>query len=359
MKAFTVESAMPALASFEIGCQIIGTDAPCFVIAEIAQAHDGSLGMAHAYIDAVAKAGADAIKFQTHIADAESTSQERFRKNVFPQDVTRYDYWKRMEFTAEQWSGLAQHASDKGLLFLSTPFSLEAVDLLERLAVPAWKIGSGEVANLPMLERVARSGKPILLSSGMSSWSELDDAVECVRGFSAPFAVFQCTTSYPCPPDRLGLNVMAELRQRYACPVGLSDHSGTVFGGLAAAALGADLIEVHTVFSKECFGPDVLSSVTTDELAQLVAGVRFIDNAISHVVQKDEEAQSCAELRTLFGKSLVAARHLPAGHRLTSEDILFKKPGGGIPAKRVTEIIGRATKRSYHPNEFLEEKDIE
>lgn len=330
-----------------------------FVIAEIAQAHDGSLGTAHAYIDAVAAAGADAVKFQTHIAAAESTPREGFRAKVFPQDATRYDYWKRMEFSAEQWEGLARHAREKGLVFLSTPFSMEAVELLERLEVPAWKIGSGEISNLPMLERVARTGKPVLLSSGMSPWCELDEAVDLVRAHGAPVAVLQCTTSYPCPAEKVGLNVLAELRGRYGCPVGLSDHSGTIFAPLAAVALGAELIEVHTVFSRECFGPDVGSSVTTAELAQLVAGVRFIRSALENLVVKDDEATARSDLRTLFGKSLVAARDLPAGYRLTDRDILLKKPGGGIAARRLKEMVGRTVARAYHYDEMFEEKDIE
>ena len=350
---------MPTIMKQQVQWDSIGPGHPCLVIAEIAQAHDGSLGTAHAYIDAVADAGADAVKFQTHIAEAESTPQEHFRVNVFPQDATRYDYWKRMEFTPEQWVGLAHHAKERGLIFLSTPFSLQAVELLERLDVPAWKIGSGEIGNLPMLECVACTGKPVMLSSGMSPWPELDEAVACVRAQGAPVAVFQCTTSYPCPPEQLGLNVLDELRQRYECPVGLSDHSGTVFAALAATTLGADMIEVHTVFSRQCFGPDVRSSVTTTELAQLVEGVRFIQRALNHPVQKDDAASDRSELRMLFGKSLLAARDLPAGHQLAAGDIAIKKPGSGIPAKRLTEVVGRIIKCAYTTNQFFEEKDFE
>src|SRR4030095_1630017 len=149
----------------------------CLIIGEVAQAHDGSLGMAHAYIDAVANAGADAVKFQTHIAAAESTPGEPWRVKFSRQDTTRYDYWKRMEFSEEQWRGLADHANGRGLLFLSSGFSPEAVDLLERVGVPAWKVGSGEVSNPPLLAKMARTGKPVILSSGLSDWDELDAAV--------------------------------------------------------------------------------------------------------------------------------------------------------------------------------------
>ena len=345
--------------SFTLSAKPVGPGHPSLVVAEVAQAHDGSLGTAHAYIDAIAATGASAVKFQTHIADAESTPREPFRVQTFPQDATRYDYWKRMEFTTEQWARLAAHAEAKGLIFLSTPFSTQALELLERLGMPAWKVGSGEITNLPMLELMARTGKPVLLSSGMSTWSELDDAIECVSALDAPVAVMQCTTSYPCPPEQLGLNVLEELRERYGCPVGLSDHSGTIFASLAAVTLGANLIEVHTVLSKDCFGPDVTSSVTTLELAELVDGARFIERALGAPVSKDEAAEARSELRELFGKSLVAARDLNRRHRLTADDVVLKKPGVGIPARRLRDVVGRVLLRDYTADEFIDEGDLE
>src|SRR3954454_2663191 len=152
-------------AQFAIGPHRVGPGCPVLVVAEVAQAHDGSLGTAHAYIDAVARSGAQAIKFQTHIAEAESTPGEQFRVKFSPQDATRYDYWMRMEFTPDQWRGLADHARAAGLLFLSSPFSIQAVELLESLDVPAWKVGAGEIASLPMIDCMAATKKPVLLSS--------------------------------------------------------------------------------------------------------------------------------------------------------------------------------------------------
>jgi N-acetylneuraminate synthase len=334
-------------------------DSRCLIVGEIAQAHDGSLGTAHAYIDAIAQTGADAVKFQTHIAAAESTQHEPWRIRFSPQDATRYDYWKRMEFTEEQWHGLARHARAHGMIFLSSAFSFEALELLERVGVSAWKAGAGEISNLPLLELMGRTGKPVILSSGMSNWDELDAAVNCVRKFDAPVAVLQCTTSYPCPPEKLGLNVMAQLRERYDCRVGLSDHSGTIYGGLAAAALGAKIIEVHVAFSRECFGPDVTASVTTTELRQLVEGVRFIEIALANPVDKVEMAESLSGLRLTFGKSIVAAHDLSAGHSLTANDLALKKPGTGIPAARFNEVTGRKLKRAVAADTLLSEDDFE
>lgn len=344
---------------FEIGERSVGDGAPCFVVGEIAQTHDGSVGAAHSYIDAVARTGADAIKFQTHIAEAESTPGEPFRVKFSPQDTSRYDYWKRMEFSEQQWGDLAAHAHECGLEFLSSPFSLEAVELLERVGVRAWKIGAGEVTNLPMLRRIASTKKPVLLSSGLSSWQELDAAVSAVRAEGAPVAVFQTTTAYPCPPEQLGLNVIAELRSRYQCPVGLSDHSATTYAGLAAVTLGANILEVHVTFSRECFGPDVAASVTTDELCDLIKGARFIERALRSPVDKDRMSEQLGDLKRLFGKSIVAAKDLALGRTIEASDLAFKKPGTGIPVSRRDEVIGRRLRRAVPRNMLLTEDDLE
>ena len=332
---------------------------PVFVIGEVGQAHDGSLGTAHAYIDAIAGAGANAVKFQTHIAAAESTPAEPWRVAFSPQDETRYDYWKRMEFTPEQWAGLAAHARERGLVFLSTPFSFEAVDLLERIEVPAWKVGSGEVNNGPFLERLSRMGKPVLLSSGMASWEDLDRAVALVRAGGAPLAVLQCTTAYPCPPDRLGLNMLAELRAAYGCVVGLSDHSGTTHAGVAAVALGAEVLEVHVTLSRHAFGPDVPASVTVEDFGRLVEGVRFVQEALRHPVDKDASSRETADLQRTFGKSVVLARPLPAGHTLSASDLALKKPGTGIPPARLDQLPGRRLRRALGIDALLTEADLE
>jgi len=331
----------------------------CLIVGEVAQNHDGSLGTAHAYIDAVAKAGVDAVKFQTHMAHAESSPDEPWRVRFSQQDGTRYEYWKRMEFTEQQWFGLAEHAAERGIAFLSSAFSLEACELLQRLGVPAWKVGAGEITNLPLIERMARTGRPVILSSGLASFGDLDKAVACVRACGAPLAVLQCTTQYPCPPERVGLNLLAELKARYRCPVGLSDHSATIYAGLAAVALGATILEVHVTLSKECFGPDVAASVTTTELRQLVDGVRFIESALANPVVKDQLASELSELRAVFGKSLVAARELPCGWEVTEADIVARKPGTGIPVARIHEFTQRRLKRAVGANQRFSEEDFE
>ena len=331
----------------------------CLIVGEVAQAHEGSLGFAHAYIDAIAEAGADAVKFQTHIAAAESTPDEPWRVKFSRQDQTRYDYWKRMEFTEEQWRGLRDHASERGLVFLSSPFSIEAVEMLARVGVAAWKIASGEVNNAPMFEAIAATGLPIILSTGMSPMSEIDAAVHEVKRRNLPLALLQCTSAYPCPSERVGLNVLSIFRERYDCAVGLSDHSATIYPGLAGAALGMDLLEVHVTLSREMFGPDVIASVTTAELRQLVEGIRFIEKMMSNPVDKDAAASETAPLRDLFTKSVVVRTDLPAGTVLTCEHLAAKKPGTGIPSARLQELIGFRLNRSVKADELLREQDLE
>lgn len=333
-------------------------DAPCTVIAEVGQAHEGSLGTAHAFIDVIARTGASAVKFQTHLAEAESTPDEPWRTPFSSQDATRYDYWKRMEFEESQWCELKSHAEEKGLLFLSSPFSMEAVELLQRVGVAGWKVASGETSNLALIAAMAKTGLPVMISTGMSLMSEIDSAVECVRANGAPVGVFQCTSAYPCSPEMIGLNVLAEFRQRYGCAVGLSEHSGEIYPGLAAVALGAQLLEVHIAFSRDVFGPDVPASLVPDELSSLVRGVRCIEAMNTHPVAKDDMPDSVRELRSIFMKSVVAADDLSEGTVLEPRHLTTKKPGTGIPANALPSLVGRKLARAVSKNTLLSHDDL-
>jgi len=329
-----------------------------YIIAEIAQAHDGSLGILHSYIDALAAVGVDAIKFQTHIAHAESSRKEPFRVNFSFEDATRYDYWQRMEFTIEQWKEIKTHCDTVGIEFMSSPFSNAAVDLLEDVGVARYKIGSGEVSNFLLLEKIAQTGKPVILSSGMSSFEELDATVAFLKERKVAFSILQCTTSYPTTPENYGLNVIQELKERYQVPVGYSDHSAKVSTGIAAAALGAEIFEFHAVFDKRMFGPDAKSSLTIDETATLVKAVRDLEIAQLHPVNKAENDQY-ASLKAIFEKSLAINKTLPAGHILTFDDLEAKKPAHqGIPAKEFTTVIGKTLKTQKNAWEFISDKDI-
>jgi N-acetylneuraminate synthase len=346
--------------TFKIKGKIVGTMHKPYIIAEIGQAHDGSLGLAHAYIEAVAAAGADAVKFQTHFASEESTKDEPWRIKFSYQDDSRYEYWQRMEFTEEQWKGLKEHAEKLEIDFISTPFSSKAIKLLDKLDVPLWKISSGDINNLPLLKEIAQTGKPVVLSSGMSPVSEVDTAVDLLREHKVPFAVLQCTTAYPCPVDKIGLNNIQEFSSRYACPAGLSDHSGRPFAGLAAVALGASILEVHVVFDKKMFGPDVSSSLTFDELRMLVEGSHDIYEMKQNPVDKDKIADEEMEpLRKLFHKSIVLSNDVKAGSQLSLDDLSFKKPGKGITPEQVDLVVGRVLKQTFPRDHFLSFDDFE
>lgn len=339
--------------------QRLSLDSGAVVIGEVAQAHDGSLNLAHAFVDAIADAGADAVKFQTHIAAAESTHDEPWRVKFSHADETRFDYWRRMEFTPEQWAGLRTHADDLGLAFLSSPFSLEAVDLLERVGVAAWKIASGETGNTVLLDRVA-GDLPVLLSTGMSPWAEVDAAVARLReAGTGELAVLQCTSMYPTPPERVGLNVVSEIRERYGCPSGLSDHSGSIYPSLAAVALGGTVLEVHVTMSRSMPGPDVPASLTPAELRQLVEGASAIYASLAAPVAKDEAAGALADVRALFTRSLVAREPIAAGTALAEGHLAAKKPGGGLPPDQLPALLGRRLRRDLAADERLTENDVE
>lgn len=328
------------------------------VIAEVAQAHEGSLGIAHSYIDALAETGVNAIKFQTHIAEAESSEFEPFRIPFSYEDKSRYDYWKRMEFTIEQWAGLKLHCEKKNLEFISSPFSNAAVDLLKRIGVKKFKIGSGEVNNHLLLETTGLAASDIILSSGMSSFAELDLAIAQLRNYPCSISLLQCTTAYPTRPEQWGLNIIGELKNRYHIPIGFSDHSGNIFACLAATALGAEILEFHAVFDKRMFGPDTIASLSIDEIQNLVNGIRQIERSLNVKIDKTKTGEF-VELKNIFEKSLAVNKTLKPGHILKLEDIESKKPKGkGIDASEYKNVIGKRLTNEKQQWDFLNINDL-
>ena len=329
-----------------------------YIIAEIAQAHDGSLGILHSYIDALAKAGVHAVKFQTHIAEAESSAFEPFRVKFSKQDETRFDYWRRMEFTEAQWMDIAAHCADAGVDFMSSPFSIAAVDLLEKTHIKTYKVGSGEISNLLLLDRIAATGKKVIISSGMSNWQELDEAVAFLKARQVDTSILQCTTAYPTQPSEWGLTYMQQMRDRYQVPVGFSDHSGTPVACLAAAALGASILEFHAVFDRRMFGPDAKASLTIDEIAFLCEGVANIEKGLQPLALKEDNSQFAA-LKVMFGKSLAVNKNLPAGHIISLNDLESKKPGDkGIPANQYQQVLGKKLNKALVQWSFLTTDDL-
>jgi sialic acid synthase SpsE len=324
------------------------------IIAEIGSVHDGSFGNACKLIETAAACGADAAKFQTHIAEAETLRDAP--SPAYFKGEPRFDYFRRTGFSRTQWKELREVCAANRITFLSSPFSLEAVDLLEEVGVGAYKIPSGEVTNWPLLEHIAATGKPALLSSGMSSWLELDAAVDILRR-GGPLTVMQCTTAYPCPPERVGLNVIAEMRSRYRLPVGFSDHTTGMAAAFAAATLGADVIEKHLTFSRLMYGSDAANAMEPADFRRFAEGLHEIWAMRAAPVDKDDLAPY-REMKRIFEKSIVTARPVAADRTIERADIAFKKPGDGIPAARYRDIVGRRAARDLPAEHKLSELDL-
>jgi N,N'-diacetyllegionaminate synthase len=325
------------------------------IIAEVGSVHDGSFGNAKQLITAAADCGVDAVKFQTHISDAETLPDAPMPP--YFKGEPRFEYFNRTGFTLEQWQVLKDYCTHNGAVFLSSPFSEAAVDLLEQVGVEQYKIPSGEVTNLPLLEKIASLGKPIILSSGMSSWDELDRAVDLIRKYGAPLTILQCTSQYPCGYEQVGLNIMQEMMRRYQFPVGLSDHTLTNYAAFAAVSLGARVIEKHFTFSRLMYGSDAKHSVEPDELKDLVMGIRAIETMLASPVNKDD-LTPYREMKQIFEKSLVSTINIPEGTRITAEMVTVKKPGTGMPASRLSEVLGKISSRDIPANTLLLEQDF-
>lgn len=325
------------------------------LIAEIGSVHDGSFGNALKLIDLAKECGASTVKFQTHIAEAE-TLKSAPSPSYFSSE-NRFDYFKRTSFTEQQWSRLIEHAQSLQLGIFSSPFSLEAVDLLESVGMPAYKIASGEVTNLPLLERLVRTGKKIYLSSGMSSWKELDAAVEVFKG-KCELLVFQCTSAYPCTAEQVGLNVISEIKERYNVQAGLSDHTEGNAAAIAAVALGATAVEKHLTFSKKMYGSDAKNAAEPAQFQALAAAINEVAQMLDNPVDKADNS-SFIGMKEVFEKSIVSLGPIRRGDRLTLDNIGFKKPGTGIPASSYKEVLGRKASRDLAPDSLIMRSDYE
>jgi N,N'-diacetyllegionaminate synthase len=318
------------------------------IIAEVGSVHDGSFGNAIKLIQAAAKCGANVVKFQTHIPEAE-TLRSAPNPQYFTQEG-RYQYFARTAFTVDQWKSLSSEAQNFGVEFISSPFSLEAVDLLEEVGMQTYKIPSGEVTNLPMLEKISALGKPVILSSGMSSWQELDRAVEIFLG-KCEVTVMQCTSEYPCPPEHVGLNIIGEIKRRYNTPVGFSDHTEGFAASISAAALGVSVIEKHFTFSKLMYGSDAKHSMEPADFKRFVAEVKDVWEMLERPVKKSDN--DYREMKDIFEKSIVAASDMKKGTIISIDNLAFKKPGTGVKASHYKDFIGKELKRDVVKDEML------
>ncbi len=334
----------------QVGKRRIGLDYPPLVIAEIGINHNGSLPVAKQMASAAIKAGAEIIKHQTHIPDEEMSAEA---KSAIPgnSSYSIYDIMARCALNEADERSLKEFIESTGTLFLSTPFSFAAVDRLERFGVLAYKIGSGEMNNLPLVDYVASLGKPIFLSTGMNHLDAVKKTVEVITKHHNQFVLLHTTNLYPTPPHLIRLGALEEFKKAFPGEIiGLSDHSIDNLACLAATALGASVLERHFTDSKERPGEDICCSMTPEELKVLIEGSARI--AQMRGGKKQAAPEETVTIQFAFA-SLVAARDIPAGKKLERADLTAKRPAGGIPAAQMEEAIGKTAR-----NEILAGKQI-
>lgn len=332
-----------------------------FLIAEVGLYHEGSLGRAIQLIKTLAKYQIDAVKFQTHFSKAESSANEEFRTNSFVQDKSRQEYWDRTGFSKSQWKRIYNECIENNIEFMSSPFSLEAVKFLSGLGMKKWKIPSGEVPNSFLLEAIGKCEGLVILSSGMSKTSELKKAISILRRTKAPeeISILQCTSQYPCPPELLGLNLLQEFRKEFGVEnIGLSDHSGEIFGPILGAFSGAKMIEFHVCLSKDDFGPDVSSSIEIPSLDDMIQGIDFANRALVSPVNKDKVSQSLESMRALFVQKIFVKTPLKAGSTITQEHLITRKSSIGISVEEINNILGSELSRDVGANSPLTWSDL-
>jgi N,N'-diacetyllegionaminate synthase len=331
-----------------------------FIIAEAGVNHNGSLKRAIRMVDEAALAGADAVKFQTFITEqlvsSEAPKAEYQRKRV--PGITQLNMLKRLELGPQDFAAIAERSRKRRIIMLSSAFDEDSADLLEKLGVPAYKIGSGELTNLPLLEHIAKKGKPVLLSTGMATLEEIQEALSAIRTQgNDQIVVLHCVSSYPSQPQDSNLRVMQVLRDRFAVPVGFSDHSEGVEVALAAAALGAVVIEKHFTLSRKLPGPDQRASLEPSEFRKLVEGIRVVEQALGKSVKEPTSEE--LKMRLVARRSLVASVNIQKGQVFSRQMVAVKRPGTGIPPKEIGKIVGKRAARNIRRDRVLRWEMVE
>lgn len=321
----------------------IGEGQRCFIIAEAGVNHNGEMVLAKKLIDAAHKAGADAIKFQTFVTGnlvTGTAGKAAYQTEHNPGTSSQFEMLQKLELSEKNFSELSRYAKKKGILFLSTAFDLESIGILSRIGVPAFKIPSGEITNLPYIKEIATRHKPVILSTGMSTVGEIQEAVSCLReNGCSDIILLHCTTSYPAPVSSVNLRVIASLREQFGIPVGYSDHTEGIVIPIAATALGACILEKHLTLDRNLPGPDHMASLEPGDFTRMVKAVREVEYALG---TGEKQLQECErENRLIARKSIVAALTIPAGTRLTPAMLAIKRPGTGIEPKFLEQVIGK------------------
>jgi len=331
----------------------------CFLIAEIGQTHEGSVGLAESLCYAVSKAGFDAVKFQMHLANEESTLDEQFRTPFSFVDKTRFDYWERTSFSISEWKYIVSLAKKLNLKVGISPFSKKAVDICRELNIDFIKLGSGEVFNQDLINYLNENDN-VIMSSGMSTINETVEISEYLLDRVKSLSLTHCHSAYPCEIKDLNLSAIEHLKNLTGIPVGYSDHSGNSHVGMAAIANKAQLLEVHCVFSRDMFGPDSKSSLIFKELEEIKKFRDVFYASIGNIknIEERENSNYIKKMKQIFGRSISLKRNLPKGYIIKQKDIIMKKPYGGISFKDRGKVINAELSKDYDSNYLLREEDL-
>lgn len=327
------------------------------IIAEIGQSHLGSFKNIKSIIKKVSKTGVEFIKFQTHFASEESTLDEPFRVKI-KNFKNRLDYWKKMEFSENQWKKISDECKKNNLTFLSSPFSEKAIKILSKLKMPAWKIGSGEFFSKSLLDKILKFRQPIILSTGLATLNDITNLISKIKKKNSKLILMQCTSSYPCKIEDVGVNVLKIFQEKFNCLVGLSDHSGSIYPSIYAMIKGASLIEVHVGDKKNAKNPDNSSSLSFEQLTELVKARDIFYILKKNNVNKTKLNKKLLKNKKIFTKSCALINSKKKGEILKKEDITFKKPGTGIPEKNLNSIIGKKLIKNLSNNRLIKMSDF-
>ncbi len=328
------------------------------IIAEAGVNHNGDILMAKQLIDAAVKAGADIVKFQTFNADRQVTraaKKANYQSEITDSKETQYEMLRRLELNEAMHRELIEHCKTYNIAFLSTGFDIESVDLLHGLGQDCFKIPSGEITNLPYLRHIGQLGKPIILSTGMSTMSDIEAAIDVLEQAGTPrtkITVLHCTTEYPTPMNEVNLRAMQSIKSAFGVAVGYSDHTVGIEVAVAAVAMGAVVIEKHFTLDRNLPGPDHQASLEPRELKQMITAIRNIDLALGNGIKVPTSSE--AKNKSVARKSLIAKCEIKAGEVFTAENIAVKRPGTGISPMRWDEIIGRYAHRNFKADELIE-----
>ena len=341
--------------TIDIGSHRIGPNHPCILIAEAGVNHNGSLEIAMRLVDAAKEAGADAVKFQTWVTEklmVPDAPLADYQKQNIGGDQSQFDMAKKLELSYQEFSELKSHADRQGILFFSTPDEEDCADFLDELGVPMFKIGSGEVTNLPFLHHVALKHKPIILSTGMSTLSEVESAVNAIEDAgNQQLVLLHCVSNYPADPEDINLRAMGTLQLAFQYPVGYSDHTLGTHVSLASVALGACVLEKHFTLDKTLPGPDHLMSLDPTELGGMIASVRSVESALGTGRKSPVDAETST--KEVAQKSIVAARDIPEGKYLEPSDMTLRRTGAGLSPTYLQQIIGRKTSHPISANQVI------